>query len=196
MQLWGQLFFDEEGNCSGGEIFRYKMDGSRETAANVPSEYLVSFTQGFQDREGNFYFREKRRQSLSESSPLIILDPSGEELYCTDSDGKESFTVYNICQIEDGSVYWIIDEGDGITKLARSRPGAPPEEMWDMRQWYADGSVAFWGECLGGKGDAICLGRDDGFWQVDLEEERGGGRNADFKQIYHSHTYAGLYGCI
>lgn len=171
VQLWGQLHFDVNGNR--GEIFRYKMDGSRETAAaNVPSEYLVSFAHGFQDSEGNFYFWGKMRSSLAEPDPLIILDPSGEEIYRTDTDGKENFTVYNVCQTEDGSIYWLIDDENGATKLAKSQPGAPPEEMWDVNQWYRGVDISFYGAtCLGGKGDEICLGRDDGFWQVDLEEE-------------------------
>lgn len=173
VQLWGQISFDEAGGGDRGEIFRYKMDGSRETAAaNVASEYLVSFTHGFQDNEGNFYFWGKKRLSLAEPSTTVILDPSGEELYCTDTDGKEDFTVFNVCQTEDGSIYWLIDDENGATKLAKSQPGAPPEEMWDVNQWYSGVDISFYGAtCLGGKGDSICLGRDDGFWQVDLEEE-------------------------
>lgn len=169
VQLWGQYHY----NGGGGEIFRYKMDGSQETAAtNVPSEYLVSYAHGFQDSEGNLYFWGKRRFSMGELDQLVILDPSGEELYRTDPGGKDYFKVHNACQTEDGSIYWIIDDENQTTKLAKSRPGAPPEEMWDMRQWYAGGSISFYGyTCLGGKGDEICLGRDDGFWQVDLEEE-------------------------
>lgn len=173
VQLWGQPHFSEAGGVDGGEIFRYKMDGSRETAAaNVPFEYLVSFTRVFQDSEGNFYFWGKQGYSLGELNQIVILDASGEELYCTDPDGKDYFLVFNICQTEDGSVYWIIDDENNTTKLARSRPGAPPEEMWDVRQWYGGVDISFYGAtCLGGKGDEICLGRGDGFWQVDLEEE-------------------------
>ena len=169
VQLWGQLHYGGAGGVDGGEIFRYKMDGSRETAAvNVPYEYLVYFTHGFQDSEGNIYFWGKRRSPLDESDQIVILDPSGEELNRTD----DYFVVQNACQTEDGSVYWIVDDEDRTTKLAKSQPGALPEEMWDMRQWYAGGSISFYGyTCLGGKGDEICLGRDDGFWQVDLEEE-------------------------
>nr|WP_300831237.1 extracellular solute-binding protein [uncultured Acetatifactor sp.] len=173
VQLWGQLTFDAAWGVNGGEIFRYKMDGSRETATvNVPSDYLVSFTHGFQDSEGNFYFWGKRRKSLDEPNPVVILDPSGEELYRTGSDGKDEFLLFNICQTLDGSVYWLLDDGYGTTKLAKSRPGALPEEMWDVKQWYGGGSISYYGAtCLGLKGDAVCLGRDDGFWQVDLEEE-------------------------
>lgn len=174
VQLWGQLTFDEAGVGNGGEIFRYKMDGSRETATtNVPSDYLVSFRYGFQDNEGNFYFWGKKRKSPDEPNPVVILDPSGEELYRIGSDGKDEFLLFNICQTLDGSVYWLLDEDYGTTKLAKSRPGAPPEEMWDVRQWYSGVDISFYGAtCLGVKGDEICLGRDDGFWQVDLEEER------------------------
>lgn len=173
VQIWGQPHFNEAGDIDGGEIFRYKMDGSRETASvNVPFEYLVSFSHGFQDSEGNFYFWGKKRYSMEELDQLVILDPSGEELYRTDPDGKDYFMVFNLCQTEDGSVYWIIADEDMITKLAKSRTGAPPEEIWDMGQWYAGGSITSYGAiCLGGKGDEICLGRDDGFWQVDFEEE-------------------------
>lgn len=165
VQLWGQLHSDG----AGGEIFRYKMDGSRETAAaDVPYEYFVSFTHGFQDSEGHLYFWGKRQFSLDDSDQIVILDPSGEELYRTD----DYFAVYNACQTKDSSVYWILDDEDLTTKLAKSRPGALPEEMWDMRQWYAGVDISFYGDtCLGGKGDEICLGRDDGFWQVDLAEE-------------------------
>ena len=146
VQLWGRLTFNEAGVGNGGEIFQYKMDGSQETVANVPSDYLVSFTNGFQDSEGNIYFWGKKRQSLEEPNPVVILDSSGEELYRTDTDGKDGFTVYNVCQTLDGSVYWrILDNGDMTTKLAKSRPGALPEEMWDMRQWYGGGDISFYG---------------------------------------------------
>lgn len=173
VQLWGQIGFDETGDGNVGKIFRYKLDGSWETAAaNVPIEYPVSYNHGFQDSEGNLYFWGKKRYSLAEPQELVILDPSGEELYRTDPEGKDSFTVHNICQTEDGSVYWVISDEDLTTKLAKSRPGVPPEEMWDMVQWYGGESISFYGyTCLGGKGDEICLGRDDGIWQVDLEEE-------------------------
>lgn len=128
VQLWGQRHFDEAGGGNVGEIFRYKMDGSRENAAaNVPSEYLVSFTQGFQDSEGNLYFW-----------------------------GKNGFHWTSRIK----SSYWIMDDENLTTKLAKSRSGALPEEMWDMRQWYAGGSISFYGNtCLGGKGDEPCYSR-------------------------------------